>query len=423
MILRLLPITEEEHIKSEIRKEDFMANTIESEKKKDIPTKDGAVRIRATLNKMGFSDKSIGFNDVTGNVTLNGKDFMKPSYYDSDAGITYAPEAEIQKSVTSFYKDSRNPVVRVSDAYGSAAGKYGLGADALTYGNDTVSIGGVPLNTLYIDKEGKAWAWADDVNSLVEKYADTMGIENPDKLAQEYESDWMPVMEEIISGLKNRKEFSYDPNDDPVYKAYRAKYMQESDRASRDAMASYSALTGGYTNSAGVTAGALANQYYAKQISDVIPQLAEQAYQRYYDSYRGDMDLIDKILNVYDKTYDNAVAANNQLAENANYSAKAVTERDSEERAKEQERYERGWSEKFNQQKYDTQERENYWNEIFNPVDLANRILENDSIRHDNYQKSIYEEYYRSLLEGETEGVQLKNDKIKAETRKILLGY
>ena len=56
-------------------------------------------------------------------------------------------------------------------------------------------------------------------------------------------------------------------------------------------------------------------------------------------------------------------------------------------------------------------------------MDLANRILENDSLRHDNYQKSIYEEYYRSLLEGETEGVQLKNDKIKAETRKILLGY
>ncbi len=394
-----------------------MDRITETKEKKDkadkveVPRSGDAVGIRATLNNMGFSNSDIGYDNNKGVVTLKGKALIKPSYLDDEAGVSYAREADIQKSLVDYHSGSKNPIVRVSDAYAETAGKYGLGADALTYGNGTVSIGGKPLDVLYIDDSGKSWAWRDDVISLTEKYAKGLGFESPTELAREYADDYLDEIWDRLGDIYNRKEFSYDPDSDPVYLAYKKKYYTEGDRASRDAMANYSALTGGYTNSAAVTAGAMANQYYAQQLSDVIPTLAEQAYQRYYDSYMADIDVLDKMVNVYKADYGAAVEANQAARDNANYSAAASTARDDAAYERNQEAFERYWEEKFNNQKYDTQERENYWTELFNPVKYEGEIL-------DNTQKKIYNEYYRRLIEEELEGKYLSNQKTRAQ-----LGY
>ncbi len=379
--------------------------------KVEVPKSGDAVGIRATLNNMGFSDADIGYDDAKGVVTLKGKALMKPSYLDDEAGVSYAKESDIQKSLVDYHSNSSNPIVRVSDAYAETAGKYGLGADALTYSNGTVSIGGKPLDILYIDDSGKSWAWRDDVASLTEKYAKGLGVESPTELARDYADNYLDDIWDRLSDTYDRKEFSYDPDDDPVYLAYKKKYLTEGDRASRDAMANYSALTGGYTNSAAVTAGAMANQYYAQQLTDVIPTLAEQAYQRYVDSYVADLDVIGKMVDVYKTDYDIAAKANQAARDNANLSAAASTERDNAAYERNQEAYERYWEEKFNNQKYETQEMENYWTELFNPVKYEGEIL-------DNIQKGIYNEYYRRLIEEELEGKQLSNQKMRTQ-----LGY
>ena len=131
-----------------------------------------------------------------------------------------------------------------------------------------------------------------------------------------------------------------------------------------------------------MTAGALANQYYAQQLTDKIPELAEQAYQRYYDDYTSDIDILDKMIDLYDKAYTDASYANNQTVDNANYASRSVVMRDDDaydrsfEREKfEQEKseaeydremseFERGWAEILNDQKYRTGELENYWTDI-----------------------------------------------------------
>ncbi len=379
--------------------------------KVEVPKSGDAVGIRATLNNMGFSNSDIGYDGAKGVVTLKGKALIKPSYLDDEAGVSYAKESDIQKSLVDYHSGSSNPIVRVSDAYAETAGKYGLGADALTYGNGTVSIGGLPLDILYIDDSGKSWAWRDDVTSLTEKYAKGLGVESPTELARDYADKYLDDIWDRLGEIYDRKEFSYDPDEDPVYLAYKQKYLTEGDRASRDAMANYSALTGGYTNSAAVTAGAMVNQYYAQQLSDVIPTLAEQAYQRYYDSFKTELDVIDKMVDVYKTDYDIAAKANQAARDNANLSTAAATERDDAAYEREQQAYERYWEEKFNNQKYDTQERENYWSEIFNPVKLEGEML-------DNNQKGIYNEYYRRLIEEELEGKELSNQKLRA-----MLGY
>lgn len=363
--------------------------------KKDVPKYNDSVGIRATLNNLGISDSSIGYDENNKTVTIGGKAFMKPIYMDEDAGISYAPESAIRQNLVDFYKDSSNPIVRVSDAYTAAAGKYGLDASALTYGNNTVMIGGVPLNTLYIDDSGKAWAWQNDVYDLTEKYANNVGVSTPESIygnTKKYLSD----IENAIKSLYNQSSFSYDPDDDPVYMAYRNKYILEGNRAVQDTMANYSALTGGYANSAAVTAGALANQYYSQQLTDKIPELAKQAYARYNDDRQANISLIDKMISAYNSAYNNLSDTNDTARKYANATANSVTARDNDS-------YERYWTDLLNQQAYDTQVQKNYWedsnniqNQLMNSHKMQGYILENE-------EQEISNSYLKKLLEAEIE--------------------
>ena len=388
----------------------------------EVPRFGDSVGIRATLKNMGFSDREIGYDDRSGTVTLNGKTLMKPTYLDDEAGVSYAPASKIQESLVNYYKSSSNPIVRVSDAYATAAGKYGIGADALSYGNGTVSIGGKPLETLYIDDSGKAWAWQDDVNSLTELYANAVGVQSADKIAKEYSGKYLSKVIERLDALEKREAFSYNPNDDPVYLAYKDMYITEGNRATQSAIANYSANTGGYVNSAAMTAGAMANQYYASQLANTVPTLAEMAYQRYRDSYQSELDMIDRLINTYEAEYKTAADVNKQMIDNANYSAAAAVQRDEAAYEREQSEFERYWKELKNEQDYNTQEREDYWREQMNSIELEQNVLENAALGLDNVQKKVYSEYYRRLLEEELEGMTLGNDKTKAEIKKILFG-
>ena len=350
---------------------------------------------------MGFSNESIGYDNTSGTVTLNGRTLMKPSYLDSEKGVSYASASDIQKSVVDYYKNSGNPVVRVSDAYAAASGKYGLSGNGISYGNGTVSIGGTPLATMYIDDSGKAWARQNDVYNLVSKYADKAGAQSPNAITDRFEREYLSDIQNSIRDLQNREEFSYNPNDDPVYLAYRNKYLLEGNRASRNAMADYAALTGGYVNSAGATAGALANQYYAQQLTNTIPTLAEQAYQRYYDNYQAELDIIDRILDAYDMAYTNAIDANNQTAENARYTADSVVARDNAEYEKFLSEFERNWKDTLNNSKLEEAARDSYWTDILNTQKVTENDLKNKGYMLDNEEQGIYLEYYRRLLEAE----------------------
>lgn len=378
------------------------------------------VGIRKTLNDMGFKNDQIGFNDKDKTVTLGGRTLMRPTYLDDEAGVSYASASDIQKSLVDFYKNSRNPIVRVSDAYAAAAGKYGLTSDALSYGNGTVSLGGRPLDVLYIDDSGKAWAWNDNVINAVSRYADTAGVRSPNSVANEYSRKYLSDIINAVDDIRDRDEFSYNPDRDPVYIAYRNKYLLEGNRASENAAANYSALTGGYMNSAAVTAGALANQYYAQQLANTVPELAQKAYDRYYSSYKLDMEVLDRLMKMYDSGYKTAQDANSMTRQNTNAAASSVVQRDNDA-------YERGLAEserysndRRNRQEYETQERENYWNEVLNSQKLIENSYKNEGYRLDNEQQQIYLEYYRRLLDAEYASGILKNDKTEAEIARIL---
>ena len=98
---------------------------------------------------------------------------------------------------------------------------------------------------------------------------------------------WTPRYEAEIQGLlsdiSNRKGFSYNMNEDPIYQQYRDQYVREGQRAMKDTAAQTAALTGGYGSTYGAIAAQQGYDNYLAGLNDVVPQLEQQAYGRYTD--------------------------------------------------------------------------------------------------------------------------------------------
>jgi hypothetical protein len=75
--------------------------------------------------------------------------------------------------------------------------------------------------------------------------------------------------------------FSYSLENDPVYDAYRKQYTREGQRATQDTLGAMAAASGGMPSTYATTAASQAGDYYAAQLSDKVPELYQQAYNRY----------------------------------------------------------------------------------------------------------------------------------------------
>ena len=81
--------------------------------------------------------------------------------------------------------------------------------------------------------------------------------------------------------IANRDPFSYDVNSDALYQQLKDQYIQQGNLAMRDTMGQAAAMTGGYGNSYAQTAGQQMYNQYMNQLSGFIPELENNAYQRY----------------------------------------------------------------------------------------------------------------------------------------------
>ena len=92
----------------------------------------------------------------------------------------------------------------------------------------------------------------------------------------------------LLDKVTNPTQFSYDPEQDDSYKAARASYLREGERASTNALTRASAATGGVPSSYAVTAATQAGDYYAGQVADLLPTMEQNAYQRYLNGLEVD---------------------------------------------------------------------------------------------------------------------------------------
>ena len=88
---------------------------------------------------------------------------------------------------------------------------------------------------------------------------------------------------ELYDRIQNREKFGFDLNGDALYKQYKDQAIQGGKLAMRDTMGQAAALTGGYGSSYAQSVGQQAYDAQLQKLNEVVPELYQQAYQRYRD--------------------------------------------------------------------------------------------------------------------------------------------
>ena len=96
-----------------------------------------------------------------------------------------------------------------------------------------------------------------------------------------YQGPYAQQIQSVLDRILNGEEFQYDFNADPIYQQYRDQYTLLGNQAMENTMGEAAALTGGYGSSYGTTAGSQAYQSYLRELNNIVPELYNQAYNRY----------------------------------------------------------------------------------------------------------------------------------------------
>ena len=124
--------------------------------------------------------------------------------------------------------------------------------------------------------------WNDTINALWDQ-VNGYGPFQDTRERPAYSNRYDQQINDLLQQYVNREKFSYDYKNDPLYANYRKQYQREGQRATQDALAEAAAASGGIPSSYAASAAAQAQNYYASQIADKIPELEQLAYQKYLD--------------------------------------------------------------------------------------------------------------------------------------------
>lgn len=121
-------------------------------------------------------------------------------------------------------------------------------------------------------------------------------------------------VESLYAALTGRQPFRYNAQDDPLYRSYADRYVQNGRMAMRDSMGRAAALTGGYGSSYAQVAGQQQYDEYLRALSEALPELYGLAYQQYTDEG-------DALRDAYDLAYQRQrdLIADQQLQQQAAY--------------------------------------------------------------------------------------------------------
>lgn len=98
---------------------------------------------------------------------------------------------------------------------------------------------------------------------------------------QGYTSPYQEKIDTILHQYQNREPFQFNVNEDALYNQYKDQYIKHGKLAMEDTMGQAAALTGGYGNSYAQTVGQQVYQGYLDDLNDVVPDLWQQALDRY----------------------------------------------------------------------------------------------------------------------------------------------
>ena len=108
-------------------------------------------------------------------------------------------------------------------------------------------------------------------------YRDSVAAMQPEG----YTSGFEARLQELYDQIAGREAFSYDPEEDEMYKRYARLYAAQGAAAMEDAMGQAAALTGGYGSSYAQAVGQQAYDRYLGELAALVPELRQAALAEY----------------------------------------------------------------------------------------------------------------------------------------------
>lgn len=136
-----------------------------------------------------------------------------------------------------------------------------------------------------------------------------------------YEKLYSDEIDNLVKKYVNREAFEYDLESDPSYQAVKATAENQARKAATDTLAEYSQYGGG-TNSYAVSAATQAGNNLRAKVTEAIPTLYQNAYDRYLQEGTQDANKISLLKSLDDSAYQrylsdyNVFNTDRQFAEN-----------------------------------------------------------------------------------------------------------
>ena len=108
-------------------------------------------------------------------------------------------------------------------------------------------------------------------------YRDSVAAMQP----EDYTSGFEARLQELYDQIAGREAFSYDPEEDEMYKRYARLYAAQGAAAMEDTMGQAAALTGGYGSSYAQAVGKQAYDRYLGELAALVPELRQAALAEY----------------------------------------------------------------------------------------------------------------------------------------------
>ena len=206
------------------------------------------------------------------------------------------------------YDPKKNVAVR---DYVASKGYNGI----VQWDGENPSVGGVRINPTEIIN-GTAYASRDELDNILSGIEHSAGIMNAQKMRDE---KYKTAEDSAFSDVTNREPFSYEPENDPVYNAYKKQYESNAQKALRRV------LNENNTSVSGASGAVLSDAMAARdaelqKISDVIPELYSDAYERYINETKLKNDTLATVNDIANAYYDKIYQSNKDLTDRINNS-------------------------------------------------------------------------------------------------------
>lgn len=264
--------------------------------------------VRSYLVNSGLDNSKIDYKN--NKVTYNGKPVLSPNIVVD--GTSYADEDSLRALALDLHRSEGKDLVSATDYMANQTGI----KNAASIDNGYVSVGD-NLIKANVSSNGNAYVNREDMDKAIADYKKDIGYKSETDIYNEWKKSYGNKLEEAISEIL-ADEWEYSIEDDPAYQAYADMYRREGERAYQEAYGNVIANTGGYTNSAALTAANQGLNYYMQQLSDRIPELMSQDFDRFISQRELRLSAIGELMDFSDGAYDKLYSANRDYLERLN---------------------------------------------------------------------------------------------------------